>query len=99
MEPSTLVGLRNLALIWFTLLMIIVMVIPGAAVFFALKGIRWVKKKIRQPLLQGRMWAERIQRGTSTATDKVAAVPIGIASTQVRATTTARGIFDYLMGR
>ncbi len=99
MEPYTLVALRNLSLIWFTLLMIIVMVVPGAAVFFALKGVRWVKKKIRNPLLQGQMWAARIQHGTSKATDRVAAVPIGIASTGVRATTTARGIFDFLMGR
>lgn len=99
MDFNVLAPWRDLALIWFVLLTMAVVAAPGVGIFFALKGVRWVKKKIRNPLLQGRMWAARIEHGTTRTTDKVAAVPIGIASTRVRVTTTARGIFDFLMGR
>lgn len=99
MDYNVLAPWRDLTLIGFVLLTMVVVAVPGVGIFYALKGVRWVKRKIRNPMLQGQMWAARIQRGTTTATDKVAAVPIGIASSRVRLTTTARGIFDFLIGR
>ncbi len=99
MDYNVLAPWRDLALIWFVLLTMAVVAVPGAGFYFAVKGVRWVKRKIRNPILQGQMWAARIQRGTTQATDKIAEVPIGIASSSVRVTTTARGIFDFLIGR
>lgn len=99
MDPHSLAPWRDLALLLLCIEAAAIVAAPGVAFFFAVKGVRWVKKKIRPPLSQGKVWARRIEQGTTKATDKVAGVPIGIASTATRITTTARGIFDYVIGR
>lgn len=99
MDPLVLAPWRDLALILLILYAVIVVAVPGVALYFALKGIRALKRLIRPPLAQAQMWARRIQNGTVKATDSVAAVPIRMHVAATRANVTARGIFDFMMGR
>ncbi len=99
MDPLILAPWRDLAIIWLVLLALIIMAVPGVLLFFAVKGLRALKRWIRKPLLQAQVWARRIEHGTTKATDSVAEVPIGIRAASTRATVTTRGVFNYLIGR
>lgn len=99
MDPLILAPWRDLALILLVLEAFVIVAVPGVVFFFALKGVRALKRVIRKPLKQGQMWALRIQQGTTRATDAIAAVPIGISSNATRARVTARGVWDYVLGR
>ncbi len=99
MDPLILAPWRDLALILLIIEAAVIVAVPGIVFFFVLKGMRALKRIIRKPLSQGRMWAKRIQMGTVRTTNAIAGVPIGISSNVVRARVTARGVWDYILGR
>ncbi len=99
MDPLILAPWRDLAIILLVIYMVVIVAVPGVGFYFALKGIRALKRFLRTPFLQARLWSTRIQDGTTKAMDRVAAVPIGMHSTATRVSVTTRGIFDFMLGR
>lgn len=99
MEPSVLAPWRDAAIVLLSLELMLIVLAPGIALVFAVRGIRALKRWIRAPLLQAQMWAMRIQRGTTRTGNAVAAVPITITSTGVQARVTMRALIDYVLGR
>jgi hypothetical protein len=98
MESSPLAPWRDLALVWFILWAFIFTLIPGAAFYFAVVGMRRFNRWIRLPLLQAQVWALRIQHGTARVADQIAEVPIRMHSNAARARVTARGVIEFLRG-
>lgn len=99
MDPLFLAPWRDLALILLVLEAMVIVAVPGVALYFAVRGIRALKRVIRKPLTLGQVWALRIQQGTTRATDAIAGVPIRINSSATRVSVTARGVRDYILGR
>ena len=98
MDAAPLAPWRDLSLVWFILWTFIFMLIPGVIFFYAVKGMRWLNRQTRHVLLQGQVWALRIQQGTHQASDSIAEVPIRAHSNATRAQVTVRGVLDYLRG-
>ncbi|MBI5303391.1 MAG: hypothetical protein HY868_14750 [Chloroflexi bacterium] len=98
MDNSGLAPWRDLSIVWFVFWTFIVMLIPGAAFFYAVRGMRWLNRHVHLGLLHGQIWALRIQRGAQRASDSVAEVPIRMHSNAARARVTLRGILDYVRG-
>jgi hypothetical protein len=99
MDTTGLAPWRDLALVLIVVEAFIIVLVPGVALFFALKGMRALNRWIRRPLLQAQVWALRIQHGTVQATNAVAGVPIGIHGAATQASVTARRVADFLVGR
>lgn len=93
---TTLLFWRDLSVVWLVLLAMLFALIPGAALFFALKYLRKFNRWLRTPLLTAQVWGLRIQYGTTRATQKIANVPISMRAGTARLSTTARGVIDYL---
>jgi hypothetical protein len=98
MEPSTLTPWRDLALMLLIIEAFLIVLVPAAAFFFAVKGVRAVKRRIRLPLLQTQVWALRIQHTVIRGTNAVASVPINIRSTATGASVTTRSLLRMLRG-
>jgi len=96
MDTTALAPWRDLSIVWFVLWTLIVMLIPGAIFFFALKYLRIFKRWLKTPLLTAQIWALRIQNATTRVSNQIAAVPIELNSKAAQAETTARGVIDYL---
>lgn len=99
MEPSILAPWRDAAIILLVLEFGAMLIGPLVALFFAVKGVRWVKRKSRSPMLQARLWSQRIERGATRTLNAIAMVPINIQASGVRATVTTRGVINYILGR
>ncbi len=99
MDTSILAPWRDAAIVLLVLEAFIIVLVPGIAIFFALKGVRALKRWLRRPLLNAQMWAQRIQHGTRRVADAAANVPISVESSATRASVTTRGIVDFLLGR
>ena len=98
MDPSILAPWRDLSIIWLVLLTMIFVAVPGVAFFFAVRGVRYVNRWLRLPLLTAQLWALRIESGTKRASDAIVEVPIRIYSKSAQARVTFRGVIDYLRG-
>ena len=98
MDSSILAPWRDLSIIWLILPMMIFLLVPGAAFFFALRGVRYVNRWLKVPLLYAQLWALRIQTGTQDASTAVCEVPIRLYSTSARLRVTVRGVIDYMRG-
>ena len=98
MDTSVLGSLRDLSLIWLILLAMIFVAAPGVVLFFALRGVRYVNRWLRLPLLYAQLWALRIESGTKRASDAVSEVPIRLHSRSAQARVTLRGVIEYLRG-
>lgn len=98
MDNSALAPWRDLSIVWFVLWTFIFMLIPGAAFYFAVRGVRWLKRQTRQGLLHAHIWMLRIQQETARATNALGEAPIRIHSNATRWRVTARGVLNYLRG-
>ena len=98
MDSSILAPWRDLSIMWLVLLTMIILLAPGAALFFALRGVRYMNRWLRVPLLNAQLWALRIQTGTQRASNTICEVPIRLYSTSAQARVTVRGVIDYLRG-
>jgi len=76
----------------------IILLVPGAAFFFALRGVRYVNRWLRVPLLTAELWALRIQTGTQRTSSAICQVPIKLYSTSAQLRVTVRGVIDYMRG-
>ncbi len=99
MDQTTLAAWRDAALILLAIEAIIIMIIPGALFFIAVRAMFALLRGIRQPLKNAQVWAMRMQRGTTRAMDGVAAVPIAIYSRATLVSTTTRGVVNFLLGK
>jgi hypothetical protein len=72
--------------------------VPGIAFFFAVRGLRALRRWLRPQLLLAQVWALRIQYGVTRASYAVAGLPIRLHSGVAQARVTTRGIIDFLRG-
>ncbi len=98
MDTSILAPLSDLSIMWLVLLTMILLLAPGAAFFFALRGVRYVNRWLRVPLLEAQLWALRIESGTARASNAICGVPIKLYSTSARVRVTVRGVINYMRG-
>ena len=98
MDFSLLAPWRDLSIIWLVLLTMIFVAVPGVAFFFALRGVRYVNRWVRLPLLYAQLWALRIESGTKRGSEAIVEVPIRLYSRSAQARVTVRGVIDYLRG-
>ncbi len=98
MEPSSLAPWRDLSIAWLSILAMIFMLVPGVALFFAIRGMRAVNRWLRVPLLMAQLWAVRIEQGTRRASEVIVEVPIRLQSRTAQTRVTLRGVVDYLRG-
>lgn len=98
MDSSILAPWRDLSIIWLVLLTMIFVAVPGVAFFFALRGVRYVNRWVRLPLLYAQLWALRIESGTKRGSEAIVEVPIRLYSRSAQARVTVRGVIDYLRG-
>ncbi len=99
MDETILAPWRDAAIILLVLELFVIMLAPGVVVFFALKGVRAVKRWARPLLVNARLWTLRIQRGTTRTMDGVAAVPVNVATRATLVSATTRGVVDFLLGK
>ena len=92
METGALTPWRDLAIVLLGIEAFVVVLVPGVAFFFAVKGLRAVKLKIRRPLSLAQLWAVRIQHGTTRVTDAVAGVPIRAYTASAQASAIVRSM-------
>ena len=98
MDSSILAPWRDLSIIWLVLLTMLILAVPGIALYFAVRGVRYVNRWLRMPLLYAQLWALRIQTGTQRASDAICQVPIKLYSTSAQTRVTVLGVIDYLRG-
>jgi hypothetical protein len=96
MQDSILAPWRDLSIIILIIPTMILALVPGAIFYFAIRGARWLKRSIRNPLLSARLWALRIQHGTDRASRATVALPIAVEGFDARLRATARGIGEFL---
>ena len=89
---------RDLSLIWLILLAMVLVAMPGVALFFVLRGVRYVSRWLRLPLLYAQLWALRIEDGTKRTSKVISEVPIRLHSRSAQARVTLRGVIEYLRG-
>lgn len=99
MDDTILAPWRDAALILLAIEAIAIAVVPLVATFYLVKGVRVLKRWVRQLLVNARLWALRIQRGTTRTMDAVASVPITIASRATLVSSTTRGVVNFLLGK
>ncbi len=95
MQGSILGPWRDISIIILIIPMMVMVLIPGAMFYFSIRGIRWVKRSVRLPLLTARVWALRIQNGTQRASHAAVALPIATEALEARVRATAHGIAEF----
>ena len=96
MQDSILGPWRDASIIILIIPMMVMVLIPGALFYFSIRGVRWVKRSIRVPLLTARLWAMRVENGTQRASRAAVALPIAVEALNARARRTARGLAEFL---
>ena len=96
MQDSILGPWRDIAIILLVIEMAVMVLISGVAFYFAIRGVRAVKRRIYNPLLTARLWALRIQSGTERASRASVRLPIAIDAAEARVLKTARGLAEWL---
>jgi hypothetical protein len=90
---------RDLSIVWLVLLTMLLLAVPGIALYFAQLYLRRFNRWLRLPLLTAHVWALRIQQGATRAAARVAHVPIALHSTGARFGVTTRGVVAFLRGK
>ncbi len=98
MDPSPLEIFRDLAIALLVLEISVFVLAIGAALYFAVRGVRFVKRWVRLPLLHAQLWALRMQHGVVRASSAIVQVPIAAESAGTRLRATIRAFGDLLMG-
>lgn len=93
MTRETLAFWRDIALILLCLQAFILMLVPGAILYFGWYYLRKGRKALSMPLLMAQVYALRIQHVTMRVTDKIAAIPMNIGAGSAQITTTLRTLF------
>ncbi len=99
MDVTTLAAWRDASLILLSIEAIILGIVPLVIAFYMVRGTRALNRRVRVLLVSGRVWALRIQQGTTRTMDAVASVPITIATRTTHITATTRGVVNFLLGR
>ncbi len=96
MQDSVLGPWRDVAIVLLVIEMAVMVAIPGVVFYFAIRGVRAVKRRIVMPLLTARLWALRVQNATLRASQATIALPIAAQAAQARIRATARGVAEWL---
>jgi hypothetical protein len=96
MQDSILGPWRDAALIILIIPALVTTLIPGVIFYFAIRGMRWVNRHIKVPLLTARVWALRIQLGTERDSRQAVELPIAVETLDARMRATVRGLADFL---
>jgi hypothetical protein len=98
MDTTSLAPWRDLAIVLLAFEIAVITAVPGVALVYAVRGVRALKRWLHMPLLNAQVWALRIQRATTRASDAVVSLPIALHSARARARVTVRGVIDFLRG-
>lgn len=90
MKLETLGLWRDLAVILLLLQVLVMLAIPGVALFFAQKYLRIGRKALRLPLLRVQVFCLRVEQVTQRSAAAVVGVPIGAHALSARVRATAR---------
>ncbi len=90
---------RDLSIVLLALETAVFVLAIGAALYYAVRGVRVVKRWVRLPLLNAQVWTLRIQRGTQRTTNAMIELPIAAHSASARVRATVRALGDGLLGR
>lgn len=96
MQDSVLGPWRDVAIVLLVIEMAVMVAIPGVVFYFAIRGVRAVKRRIYTPLLIARLWALRVQSGTMRVSQAVIALPIAMESAQARVRATVFVFAEWL---
>ncbi len=95
MQDSFLGPWRDISIIMLILPAMVFVLIPGVIYYFSIRGVRWVKRSIRAPLLTAHVWALRVQHGAQRASRAAVALPIAVEALDARIRVTARGLAEF----
>ena len=95
MEDSILGSWRDVAIVILVVEMAVMVLVPGVIFYFAIRGMRWVNRNIRAPLLTARVWALRVQLGADRASRATVALPIATEALDMRVRATVRGLAEF----
>ena len=87
---------RDLSIVWLVFWTVILLALPGIALFFAQLYLRRFNRWLRLPLLTAQVWALRIEQGAARTSERIANVPIGLHSASAQFRVTTRGVVDFL---
>jgi len=90
---------RDFSIVWLALWTMLLLAVPGIALYFAQLYLRRFNRWLRLPLLTAHVWALRIQQGTTRAADRVAHVPIALHSAGAQFSVTTHGVVAFLRGK
>jgi hypothetical protein len=90
---------RDLSIVWLALLTMVIVAVPGIALYFAQLYLRRFNRWLRLPLLTAHVWALRVEQGTARAAARIANVPIALSSAGAQFRVTTRGVIDFLRGK
>ena len=90
---------RDLSIVWLIFWAVILLAVPGIALFFAQLYLRRFNRWLRLPLLTAQVWALRIEQGAARSADRMAGIPIALYGASARLRVTTRGAVDFLRGK
>jgi hypothetical protein len=99
MDWTVLAPWRDLSLIYLLILPIVITGAIAVGMYYAVRGMRFVNRWLKTPLLYAQVWALRIQHATTRASYNIAEVPIRMHSNSEQTRIVLRGVIDYLQGK
>jgi hypothetical protein len=90
---------RDLSIVWLALVTMLLLAVPGIALYFAQLYLRRFSRWLRLPLLYAQVWALRIEQGAARSADRMAGMPIALYGASARLRVTTRGVVDFLRGK
>jgi len=99
MDWTILAPWRDLSLIYLLIFPMVVTLAIAVGLFYAVRGIRFLNRWIKTPLLYAQVWALRIQHSTTRTSNAIAEVPIRLHSNGEQTRVVLRGVIDYLQNK
>lgn len=99
MDWNVLAPWRDLSLIYLLIFPMVVTLAIAVGMYYVVRGMRYLNRWIKTPLLYAQIWALRIQHSTTRVSNAIAEVPIRLHSNSEQTRVTLRGVIDYLQGK
>lgn len=99
MDWNVLAPWRDLSLIYLLIIPIIVTGAIAYGMYYVVRGMRFVNRWLKTPLLYAQVWALRIQHQTTRVSNAVAEVPIRMHSNAEQTRVVVNGVIEYLQGK
>jgi hypothetical protein len=96
MADSALTPWRDIAIVLLAIEMAVMVAVPGVIFYFAIRGIRMIKRRLVMPMLLTRLWVVRVENATMRVSHAMVAMPITIDAAEARIKTTLHGLAEWL---